>query len=82
MKEYKVEVIEEFDNYLDMARYQEIISPEGKTIYSVCSLEECPEDAIIGRCLMSAGEYIDILNAGIKLAKQGYDKVTCTYRDE
>lgn len=82
MKEYKVEVIEEIDDYIDEIRYQEVLSPEEKTLYSVCNMCECPEDASIERNLVSAFEYIDILNAGIKLAKQGYDKVTCTYRDE
>lgn len=82
MKEYKVEVIEEYDDYVDAIRYQEVINPEDKSIYSVCAMWDCPEDATIERGLVSALEYIDILNAGIKLAKQGYDKVTCTYRDE
>lgn len=82
MKEYKVEVIEEYDDYVDAIRYQEVISPEDKSIYSVCSMWDCPEDATIERDLVSAFEYIDILNAGIELAKQGYDKVTYTCCDE
>lgn len=43
---------------------------------------EYPEDATIERDLVSAFEYIDILNAGIELAKQGYDKVTYTCCDK
>lgn len=82
MKEYKVKVIEEIDDYIDEIRYQEILNPEEKTLYSVCNLDRYPEDATIERDLVSAFEYIDILNAGIELAKQGYDKVTYTYYNE
>lgn len=82
MKEYKVKVIEEYDHYLCETRYQEVLNPEEKTIYSVCNMCECPEDATIERNLVSAFEYIDILNAGIELAKQGYDKVTYICCDE
>ena len=70
MKEYKVKVIEEIDDYIDEIRYQEVL------------MYECPKDATIERDLVSAFEYIDILNAGIELAKQGYDKVTYTCCDE
>ena len=30
MKEYKVKVIEEIDDYIDEIRYQEVLSPEEK----------------------------------------------------
>lgn len=82
MKEYKVKVIEGYNDYLSETWYQEVLSPEEKTIYSVCNMCECPEDATIERNLVSAFEYIDILNAGIELAKQGYDKVTYICCDE
>ena len=82
MKEYKVNIIEEYDDYLGMTTYQEVVGPKEESLYSVCSLEDCPEDAIIGRCLVDAFGYIDILNAGIKLAKQGYDKVIYTCYNE
>lgn len=82
MKEYKVKVIEEYNDYLSETWYQEVLNPEEKTIYSVCNMCECPEDATIERNLVSAFEYIDILNAGIELAKQGYDKVTYICCDE
>jgi hypothetical protein len=82
MKEYKVKVIEEYNDYLSETWYQEVLNPEEKTIYSVCNMCECPEDATIERNLVSAFEYLDILNAGIELAKQGYDKVTYTCCDE
>lgn len=38
MKEYKVKVIEEYDHYLCETRYQEVLNPEEKTIYSVCNM--------------------------------------------
>lgn len=34
-----------------------------------------PEDAIIGRDLFDAHDYVAALNLGIELAKKGYDKV-------
>lgn len=35
MKEYKVEVIEEIDDYIDEIRYQEVLSPEKNTLFSL-----------------------------------------------
>jgi hypothetical protein len=53
----------------------EQVSDEGKNIFSVYNLNECPEDAIIGRDLFDAYDYIRAVRYGIELAKQGYDEV-------
>jgi hypothetical protein len=44
--------------------------------FSVSNLSECPEDAIIGRDLFDASDYVQTLRQGIKLAKLGYDDVS------
>lgn len=47
--------------------------------FNVWNLWDCPEDAIIGRDLFTAGDFIDALNLGIKLASLGVDKVEGNY---
>ncbi len=47
----------------------------GKNVYWVQDLAgECPEDATITRDLMSAHDWLEVVNYGIELGKQGYDK--------
>ena len=60
--------------------YQELSNPDEETDgirvrFSVGNLSECPEDAIIGRDLFDASDYLHALKVGIKLAKAGYDDV-------
>lgn len=71
---------EEKDGYDDCTIRQEVsnIDEDGDDIkfyFSVCNLDECPEDAIIGRDLFDATDYLQALRLGIKLAKAGYDDV-------
>lgn len=54
---------------------QWLTDDDGRELYSVYDLNECPEDAIIGRSLFSAYDWIDTVKYGIELAKQGYDSV-------
>lgn len=75
MKELKLTCHVEHDDYDDRDTYQEINSQEHNICFSVCNLEWNPEDAIIGRSLFTADDYIQALNKGIELAKKGYDKV-------
>lgn len=56
-------------------RSQYIRDEENNISFGVYSLNECPEDAIIGRDLFDANDYIRALNKGIELAKKGYDEV-------
>lgn len=39
--------------------------------YRVSNLCECPEDAIIGRDLVSAYEWLDAVRLGMELAREG-----------
>lgn len=77
MKTLTLKVYEEIDRY-DYIRGQEVYyNEDGINIdFSAYNLNECPEDAIIGRDLFDAYDYIGALNKGIELAKMGYDSVT------
>jgi hypothetical protein len=60
--------------------YQEVSNPEEdvdgiSTNFSVCDLSDCPEDAIIGRSLFDAKDYLRAIRTGMKLAKYGYEDV-------
>lgn len=78
MKTLTLKVYEDTDRYDDYIRGQEVYyNEDGINIdFSAYNLNECPEDAIIGRDLFDAYDYIRALNKGIELAKMGYDSVT------
>lgn len=54
---------------------QQIVDKDNEIYFSVNNLCDCPEDAIIGRDLFDATDYINTLNKGIELAQKGYSKV-------
>ena len=57
--------------------YQKLYDKEEQVaFFTVSNLNECPEDAIIGRDLFDAVDYIRAVKRGIKLAEQGYTHVT------
>ena len=62
------------DDFGDV-RGEEIEKNEENISFSVFNLDECPEDAIIGRNLFTTDDYIGALNQGIELAKKGYTGV-------
>ena len=62
------------EDYYDGITY-ELVRDEETYLFSVCNLNECPEDAMIGRDLFDAGDYLKAIRYGIELAKQGYDEV-------
>lgn len=66
---------EEEYEYDTIIRYQEIFNNEEHIRYSVCNLNECPEDAIIGRDLFDVDDYIKALKLGIELARKGYTDI-------
>jgi hypothetical protein len=73
-KELILDYIESYDDYGEL-RGQEVSNDEENIYFGVCNLCECPEDAIIGRDLFTADNYVEALNKGIELAKEGYSKV-------
>lgn len=46
-------------------------------VFSAWNLNECPEDAVIGRDLFDEKDFIKAVRLGMELAKQGYDDVKC-----
>ena len=82
-------IYEEDDDYNNIIQSQELTQVCDnygitRTIYSVHSLTDCPEDAIIGRSLVSAEKVIDYIKYGMRLAAQGYteDDIIVTYTSE
>ena len=72
----KTYVYEEEGEQYDYYR-QYLYDPDDnmKVVFDVYDLTDCPEDAIIGRALFDADDYVKALNRGIELAKAGYDRV-------
>ena len=62
------------EDYYDGITY-ESVRDETKYLFNVSNLNKCPEDAIIGRDLFDADDYLKAVRYGIELAKQGYDEV-------
>lgn len=50
-----------------------------KKLYEVSDLSECPEDAIIGRALLSGDEVLDLVKLGMNYSKMGYDEIEYDY---
>lgn len=73
IKIFELDAPEDYDYYY---KHQKVIDPDtGKTMFSVYNLAECPEDAIIGRDLFDAHDWLGVVKYGIWLAKQGYTSV-------
>lgn len=75
MSEY---IIKFSDNEKDEGRRQEVWSEnkDEDVWFCVTDLNETPEDAIIGRELFDARDFIDAVNLGFRIAKRGYDGIT------
>lgn len=54
----------------------------GKRIFWVNNLCECPEDAIIGRDLFDASDFINAVEYGMNLAKLGYTDIETTWVEQ
>lgn len=50
-----------------------------KELYGVSDLSECPEDAIVGRALLSGDEVLDLVKLGMNYSKMGYDEIEYDY---
>lgn len=62
-------------------RYESLSDKDGKTIYSVCDLTECPEDATLFRSLTSAYDIIELIKFGMYLKYLGYDDIAITEKE-
>lgn len=51
-------------------------SPDDNRIfYNVYNLCECPEDATVYRDLFGGGDYLDAIQLGMELAREGYTSI-------
>lgn len=59
--------------------FQRVTSPvDPRIYYHVGNLNECPEDAIIGRDLFSAYDWLDAVRLGMQLAREGVTELEVT----
>lgn len=64
-----------YGGYCKDRHEQHVYTDNNKEVYCVYDLSiDCPEDAIIDRDLIDVYDWLDIINYGIQLGKQGYDK--------
>lgn len=75
-KLFKVVVNKEKDEYDGV--YYEFIDNDMMQFH-VSNLCECPEDAIIGRNLFDADDYIRAVRVGMRLAQEGYTDLNVEY---
>lgn len=61
------------DDYEDRIECQTVESEVPGVKFRVSNLCEYPEDAIIGRDLFNAYDYLDAVQLGMTLAQKGYD---------
>lgn len=71
---------EDFGYGDDYHCYEELVDKDtDKTVYTVCNLTDCPEDAIIQRSLVSAEEILRYIRIGMDLCANGYSDVELEY---
>lgn len=72
--DYEVKVIQHInEDYL--IEWQKVYDEDGKKLFSVHNLNDCPEDAIIDRDLFNVGQFLSAVRLGIKLANCGYSDI-------
>lgn len=79
-KPYTFKVYEEEEDYCII--YQRVEDQEGKDIFVAYNLDQCPEDAIIGRELFTAQQFLRAVQLGMNLAAQGYNCVRTEYAED
>lgn len=65
----------EEDYNIGCIEYESLSNEKENIYFSVSNLSECPEDAIIGRDLFTADDYIATLKKGMELAQKGYTDI-------
>lgn len=78
MKEFELKYSEHGDGYEVTGQEVWSDNPDEKVSFSVYNLCECPEDAIIGRDLFDATDFIRAVELGFRIAKRGYDNIVVT----
>lgn len=58
-------------------------SPDSKKfVFIAYNLCECPEDATVNRDLFNANDYLDAIQLGMELAREGYTSIEVTDIEE
>ena len=74
VKQFLLDAPEDYDYYY--YRHHEVTDPEtGKEVFNAYNLADCPEDAIIGRSIFDAYDWLGAVKYGMELAAQGYTDV-------
>jgi hypothetical protein len=68
----KIKVTEYWDDY-ECEVYREKMEVDGKSVFGVSNLSECPEDARIGRDLTDSGDVIKLMKMAYDAGKNGED---------
>lgn len=81
MTKYFTFYIDEEANSDDNIEHQKVVDDAGNTYFEVYNLDQCPEDAIIGRDLFTGSQYLEAVWLGMRLAKEGYEDIKYYYID-
>lgn len=69
-KTFNLDAPEDYDYYY---KHHKVTDPAtSKEVFYAGNLADCPEDAIIGRCIFDAYNWLDAVKFGMELARQGY----------
>jgi len=80
MSKIKVVIYQDKDSYEGIVHQEVAIND--KEVFCVGNLNECPEDAIIGRDLFDAHDYIKAVKLGLELATKGITELECEIIEE
>ena len=69
VKKFRYVVIQ--DDYYGFCKGEEVYDGN-KLLFDVYNLTDCPEDAIVGRSLFGASNFMDAVRLGMELSRQGY----------
>lgn len=75
MTDEKVKALALVDEEDDWGMCSQEVYDGGSQLFRVYDLCDCPEDAIIGRDLFDAHQWLEAVRYGMELAKQGYTSV-------
>ena len=78
-KMYEFQATYQTDTY-DYAVGVDLFDKNDNMVFSVWNLNECSEDAVIGRDLFDEHDFINAVKLGMKLAQEGY--TNCKIIDE
>ena len=77
-----IQVLDCYNEYGDIINEKLWSENNHNVHFYVCNLNDCPEDAIIGRDLFNVSDYINTLKLGMKLAQEGYTEIKVEVTDE